>query len=67
MPPKIRELMRELERAGFRNKGGKGSHSNYRHPKGVNITISGRSGDDAKQYQIRNTRRVIELVADEKE
>ncbi len=67
MPPKIRELMRELERAGFRNRGGKGSHSNYRHPKGVNITISGRSGDDAKQYQIRNTRRVIELVADEKE
>ncbi len=59
--------MRELERAGFRNRGGKGSHSNYRHPKGVNITISGRSGDDAKQYQIRNTRRVIELVADEKE
>jgi len=66
MPPKIRELIRDLERAGFRNRGGKGSHRNYRHPGGVNITISGKLGDDAKQYLIRNTRRVIELVSDEK-
>jgi len=66
MPPKIRDLISDLERAGFRNRGGKGSHRNYRHPAGVNITISGKLGDDAKQYLIRNTRRVIELVSDEK-
>jgi predicted RNA binding protein YcfA (HicA-like mRNA interferase family) len=26
MPPKIRELIAQLEKAGFRNVGGKGSH-----------------------------------------
>lgn len=65
MPPKIRELIRELASAGFENRGGKGSHRNFRHPKGVNITISGSSGDDAKHYQIRDVKRAIEMVTDE--
>jgi predicted RNA binding protein YcfA (HicA-like mRNA interferase family) len=67
MPPKIRELMRELTKAGFENRGGKGSHQNFRHPEGVNITISGRAGNDAKHYQIRDVKRAIEMVSDEKE
>ena len=67
MPPKIRELIRNLTSAGFDNRGGKGSHRNFRHPKGVNITISGRTGDDAKQYQIRDVKRAIELVTHEEE
>lgn len=54
MPPKIRDLVNELERAGFVNRGGKGSHRNYAHPKVPRpITISGALGDDAKRYQIR--------------
>ena len=65
MPPKIRELIRELASVGFEHRGGKGSHQNFRHPKGVNITISGSSGDDAKQYQIRDVKRAIEMVTDE--
>jgi len=65
MPPKIRELMRELTNAGFENRGGKGSHRNFRHPEGVNITISGRPGNDAKHYQIRDVRRAIEMVSNE--
>jgi predicted RNA binding protein YcfA (HicA-like mRNA interferase family) len=65
MPPKIRELIRELISAGFENRGGKGSHRNFRHPKGVNITISGRTGDDAKHYQLRDVKRAIEMVTDE--
>lgn len=32
MPPKVRDLLAELERAGFINRGGKGSHRNYVHP-----------------------------------
>jgi len=67
MPPKIRKLIRDLTVAGFKNRGGKGSHSNFRHPKGVNITISGRSGEDAKHYQVRDVERAIERVTDEKE
>jgi len=67
MPPKIRELMRELTKVGFEKRGGKGSHRNFRHPKGVNITIGGRAGNDAKHYQIRDVKRAIEMVSDEKE
>jgi len=57
--------MRELTNAGFENRGGKGSHRNFRHPEGVNITISGRPGNDAKHYQIRDVRRAIEMVSNE--
>jgi predicted RNA binding protein YcfA (HicA-like mRNA interferase family) len=60
MPPKIRELITELEEAGFVNRGGKGSHRNYVHPRlSKPITISGKLGDDAKQYQIRAVRPAI--------
>jgi len=66
MPPKIRELVKELEKAGFTNRGGKGSHRNYRHRKGVNITISGKDRDDARHYQIRGVRQAIALSRYEK-
>jgi len=63
MPPKIRELVAELEAAGFVNRGGKGSHRNYVHPRlSKPITISGKLGDDAKQYQIRVVRTAIAEV-----
>jgi len=51
MPRKIRQLIKELEQAGFINRGGKGSHRNFIHPKGVVLTISGKLGDDVKHYQ----------------
>ena len=61
VPQKLRELVSELERAGFVNRGGKGSHRNFVHPKvSKPITISGASGDDAKHYQVRAVRRAIE-------
>jgi len=54
MPPKIRELVADLERAGFVNRGGHGSHRNFVHPKVRKpVTISGAAGDDAKPYQLR--------------
>lgn len=61
MPPKVRELIAELEAAGFKNRGGKGSHRNFVHPKVEKpITLSGQPGDDAKKYQIRAVKRAIE-------
>jgi predicted RNA binding protein YcfA (HicA-like mRNA interferase family) len=61
MPPKIRELIAELEAAGFADRGGKGSHRNFVHPKVTRpVTISGGLGDDAKQYQIRAVQLAIE-------
>lgn len=61
MPQKIRELIAELEQAGFVERGGKGSHRNFTHPKVKRpITISGNPGDDAKYYQVRAVRLAIE-------
>jgi predicted RNA binding protein YcfA (HicA-like mRNA interferase family) len=65
MPPKIRELVAELERAGFVNRGGKGSHRNFVHPKvATPVTISGQPGEDAKVYQIRAVRRAIDKATE---
>lgn len=61
MPRKIRELIGDLETAGFVNRGGKGSHRNFVHPRLARpVTISGRLGADAKQYQERAVRLAIE-------
>ena len=61
MPPKVRELVAELEKAGFVDRGGKGSHRNFVHPKVAKpITISGPSGDYAKHYQVRAVKLAIE-------
>lgn len=59
MPRKIRELIQDLRRAGFVNRGGKGSHRNFEHTSGQRITISGKSGDDARPYQEREVQRKI--------
>lgn len=57
MPPKIKDLISDLERAGFVNRGGKGSHRNFVHPNVRKpITVCGKLGDDAKHYQIRAVR-----------
>ncbi|HUF40515.1 MAG TPA: type II toxin-antitoxin system HicA family toxin [Verrucomicrobiae bacterium] len=61
MPPKIRDLIAELKTAGFVDRGGKGSHRNYVHPKVTKpVTISGSPGDDAKHYQVRAVKLAIE-------
>ena len=57
MPPKIRELIAELERAGFENRGGKGSHRNFVHPNVIKpITVSGNPGDDTRNYLVKAER-----------
>ena len=61
MPRKIRDLIADLESAGFSDRGGKGSHRNFVHPRvGRPVTICGKPGDDAKQYQERAVKRAIE-------
>ena len=62
MPRKLRQLMADLEKVGFVNLGGKGSHRNFTHPKGLRVTISGGAGDDAKHYQERDVRRALDAV-----
>jgi predicted RNA binding protein YcfA (HicA-like mRNA interferase family) len=61
VPPKVKDLIADLERAGFVERGGKGSHRNFVHPNVAKpITIAGKPGDDAKRYQIRAVRLAIE-------
>ena len=60
MPKKIRVLIKELERAGFVNRGGKGSHRNFLHPAGIVLTLSGKLGDEAKPYQEKLVKQKIE-------
>jgi len=61
MPRKIRDLIRELQKAGFVDRGGKGDHRNFVHPNVTKpITISGKEDDDAKHYQQKAVRLAIE-------
>jgi len=49
MPPKIRKLKADLNKAGFYSRPGKGSHMVFRHhaDPSLRVTVSGRDGDDA--------------------
>jgi predicted RNA binding protein YcfA (HicA-like mRNA interferase family) len=62
VPRKIRQLVAELEQAGFVNRGGKGSHRNFSHRKGARLTLAGSPGDDAKPYQERDVRKAIDAL-----
>lgn len=61
MPPKVRELIKSLKQAGFEDRGGKGSHRNFVHSNvSKPVTICGKLGDDAKNYQIRAVEKAIQ-------
>ncbi len=58
MPRKVRDLIRERQRAGFIDRGGKGSHRSL--TKGhIRMTISGQPGDDAKPYQEKDVNQAL--------
>ncbi len=64
MPKKVRELIKDLKKAGFYEMtGGKGSHRKFTH---INypgaVTISGKLGNDAKTYQEKQVKQAIEVV-----
>jgi len=53
--------VKSLGKAGFLNRGGKGSHRNFVHPNVSKfVTISGKLGDDAKKYQIRAVEKAVQ-------
>jgi predicted RNA binding protein YcfA (HicA-like mRNA interferase family) len=64
MPRKIRELKRDLQRAGFIMRPSKGSHTRWKHPlvPGYRITLSGHDGDDAQDYQEQQVREGLERL-----
>jgi len=63
MPRKVRELIADLEKAGFSQFSGKGSHRKFSHRNYPGaVTLSGHTGDDAKPYQERQVKRAIEIA-----
>jgi predicted RNA binding protein YcfA (HicA-like mRNA interferase family) len=63
MPRKIRQLIRDLEKAGFVLRSGKGFHRKFYHPKlPAPVVISGQSGDDAKPYQERDVKDALRSI-----
>ena len=64
MPKKVRELIKDLKQAGFYEiTGGKGSHRKFTHDRYPGaVTVSGKSGGDAKTYQEKQIRQAIEIV-----
>ena len=65
MPLKIRDLLKNLKRAGFKEiaGGGKGSHRKFVRPNYPGaVTVSGQAGDDAKRYQEKDVAQAIEMV-----
>lgn len=64
MPRKIRELVAELERAGWRiESGGKGSHRKLAHPRSRRkVILSGAGGADAHHYQEKLVKSAIREV-----
>ena len=61
MPRKVRDLVKDLETAGFVNRGGKGSHRKFVHPRVSKfVVISGQLRADAKHYQEKAIKAAIE-------
>ena len=52
-----------LQKDGFQQVPGKGSHTNWIHPLySGKVTISGKDGSDAKPYQEKETKQAIQEV-----
>jgi predicted RNA binding protein YcfA (HicA-like mRNA interferase family) len=61
MPKKIREVEKLVAKAGWINRGGKGSHRNYVHPTtGAVVTVCGKAGDDCPRYLERQIKKALE-------
>ncbi len=57
----MRDLKRDLRRAGFDWRPGKGSHTFWFHPLLPDVwTLSGKDGDDAQGYHERKVRELVE-------
>lgn len=65
MPRKIRDLLKLLNDAGLTEipGAGKGSHRKLVHSKYPGaVTVSGKPGDDTKQYQEKQVAQAIDVV-----
>ena len=63
MPRNVRQLKADLRREGCFWRPGKGSHTVWGHPLVRDtVTLSGNDGDDAKPYQEKRVRDLIDAI-----
>jgi predicted RNA binding protein YcfA (HicA-like mRNA interferase family) len=67
MPPKVRQLKAALQKAGFLVRPGKGSHTVWTHPSlpELEVTLSGKDGNDAEKYQIKLVQNALKKLGRE--
>ena len=61
MPKKLTVLLSQLTKAGYVNRGGKGSHRNFEHLCGHRLTVSVHKGE-AKPYQQRDIEEAVAIA-----
>jgi predicted RNA binding protein YcfA (HicA-like mRNA interferase family) len=66
MPRKIRRLKVDLRKAGAYLVTQEGSHTKWKHPlvPASTLILSGHDGDDAKPYQERAVRNLLQEIAE---
>ena len=69
MQKKIRQLKAVLSKAGFIMRPEKGSHTKWIHGKFPDIfaNLSGKDGNDAKQYQIEDVQKALKSIGESDE
>jgi len=67
MPPKVRQLIKELHAAGFEQTRSRCSHRRFTHKNGYSLTLSGKPGADAHHYQVSEVMSaILEVMNEEK-
>ena len=64
MPRKIRQLKRDLRRAGAYKASERGDHEKWKHPlvPDYYVELAGADGDDAKLYQEQQVRELLRRI-----
>jgi predicted RNA binding protein YcfA (HicA-like mRNA interferase family) len=65
MPPKIRQLKATLRKVGAYQVSQEGSHTKWKHllvPTSI-LMLSGHDGDDAKPYQEKDVRQLLQQIS----
>ena len=66
MPRKIRQLKADLRKAGAHQVSQEGSHTKWKHPlvAASALILSGHDGDDAKPYQEKAVRDLLQQIVE---
>ena len=69
MPQKVRQLKASLRKVGAYQVSQEGSHTKWKHPllPSAIVVLSGNDGDDARRYQEKDVKNMLEDIKKAKE